>query len=394
MLKAAISLIQSSCTMRGILASDVAKDNYQRIWARDSVIAGIAGIMANDASIISGFKDSLITLKNGQSELGIIPSNVQDEHIRSYGGIAGRVDATLWYIIGVSLLILNEHETTELKFWKNSIDQAHKAVCYWEYNGQHLIYTPTSGNWADEYPVRGHTLYDNMLRLWGLSLSSLLFQQDDYNNKISEVKEKISINFWPTQDQLNSHYIYHPRAYEDSINPKRNYWCTSIGPEGFNDQFDCAGNALMLLSGLATVDQVNALVKYLKELFFDIKHSLVPAFWPPIFPDSHLWHELEHNYSFSFKNHPYQFHNGAVWPVWMGLLCLGLSKYGQINLIREINMTYSEHLRQHDYKFHECIRTDTFSAAGQERLVFSAAGAIFMSKATDAHVYHKLKFEL
>ncbi len=394
MLKEAINLIQSSCTDRGITASAVAQDNYQRIWSRDAVVAGIAGIMADNAKIISSLKDSLITLKNAQSELGIIPSNVKNDIVRSYGGIAGRVDATLWYIIGVSLLILNEKESSDVKFWKESVEQAHKTVSHWEYNGKHLVYTPTSGNWADEYPVRGHTLYDNMLRLWGLWLSSLVFQNDEIIYKFSEVREKIRVNFWPKKDQQESRYIYHPRAFEESIDPKRKFWCSSIGPEGFNNQFDCAGNALMLLSGLATVDQVSALVKYLKELFFDFKHSLVPAFWPPIFPDSHLWYELERNYSYAFKNHPYQFHNGGIWPVWMGLLCLGLSKYGQVDLIQQIHQAYSEHLKQHEYAFHEYIRTDSFVGAGKEQLVYSASGTIFMSLAMQTKAFQKLNFEI
>ncbi|MBK7466490.1 MAG: hypothetical protein IPJ43_06555 [Saprospiraceae bacterium] len=38
----------------------------------------------------------------------------------------------------------------------------------WEYNSRGLIYTPLGGNWADEYPTSGYTLYDNVLRYWAL----------------------------------------------------------------------------------------------------------------------------------------------------------------------------------------------------------------------------------
>ncbi len=44
--------------------------------------------------------------------------------------------------------------------------------------------------------------------------------------------------------------------------------------------------------------------------------------------ESEDWDLLKGNYSFSFKNEPGAFHNGGIWPVWMGLFCLGLAKNG------------------------------------------------------------------
>ena len=394
MLQEAIQLIQSSCTERGITASSIAQENYKRIWARDSMIAGISGLLSKDPIIIKGFRDSLITLKNNQNDLGIIPSNVKDNLVKSYGGVAGRVDATLWYIVGACLYMLNHKESEKPELWKSSLDKALLTLNYWEFNNKHLVYTPISGNWADEYPVKGHTLYDNMLRLWGLWLCSIIYREEETINKFSEVREKILINFWPKRDYLEGRYVYHRTAYEEAINDKRQFWCSNIGPYGFTDHFDCAGTALMLLSGLPTMEQVSLLVKFLKELFFDFKESMVPAFWPPIFPDSDQWQELQSNYSFSFKNHPYQFHNGAVWPVWMGLLCLGLSKYGQSDLVSEIHLAYDKHLVKNNHSFNEYIRTDTFEAAGKENLVYSASGAIFMDKAKESRAFQKLNFEI
>jgi hypothetical protein len=39
-----------------------------------------------------------------------------------------------------------------------------------EYNGRHLMYVPTGGNWADEYIFEGYILYDQVLRAWALRL--------------------------------------------------------------------------------------------------------------------------------------------------------------------------------------------------------------------------------
>jgi len=130
MLQKALHLIQSACTVKGISASPIEQDNYTRIWARDSMIAGIAGLLSEDEIVIEGFKSSLETLRNGQNKLGVIPSNVKTDLIKSYGGIAGRVDATLWYIIGTGLYILNHTEEVNANEWKKSLDQSLKALEY------------------------------------------------------------------------------------------------------------------------------------------------------------------------------------------------------------------------------------------------------------------------
>ena len=63
----AVQLIHRLTTTNGILASTVTADNYKRIWARDSVVCGFAGILIKDEKIIDGVvqdDDRLAFLKN------------------------------------------------------------------------------------------------------------------------------------------------------------------------------------------------------------------------------------------------------------------------------------------------------------------------------------------
>ena len=56
----AIELIRKSCQPDGIYASPLDQDNYKRVWARDSILAGIAGLIVNDHQIISHLKEYLL----------------------------------------------------------------------------------------------------------------------------------------------------------------------------------------------------------------------------------------------------------------------------------------------------------------------------------------------
>jgi len=105
-----LKLLRQLSTSQGILASTLESDNYKRIWARDSIICGIAGLLAEDKTIVQGLKASLLTLAKYQNKQGIIPSNVLEKENDvdiSYGSLVGRVDTNTWFIVGCCLYYLN-----------------------------------------------------------------------------------------------------------------------------------------------------------------------------------------------------------------------------------------------------------------------------------------------
>lgn len=379
------TLIHEAIMSYGIAASPIDQDNYKRVWSRDSMVAGMAGLLCEDEHIIEGMRKSINTLILHQHELGMIPSNVKIEHGKSdvsYGGLAGRVDSTCWFIVGACLYLSYSNDAQLKKEWKPAIDKALLTLDFWEYNGKGLLYTPLSGNWADEYPIQGYTLYDNLLRLWGLRLYNSLYIDKALQIKEKDVEEKIKVNFWPQQIHLGSSVIYHPNKYKEYANEHHNYWLSALSPAGFSNTFDCAGNGLALILNIGSKPQVKATKKWLTELFFDFNKSLLPAFWPPIFKDQSEWQQLENNFNYSFKNHPYQFHNGGIWPVWMGLFCIGLHQNKMYDLCKDMYTDYQKISAAFPDQYYEYIRADTFEEGGKAKLVYSASGAIFMALAS------------
>ena len=154
-LSQAKQVIYDAIVDEGILASSIVKDNYRRVWSRDSMMTGLVGLAIQDEKIIEGFRNSILTLAKHQAKNGQIPSNVAlgNNPSVSYGSLVGRVDATTWWIIGCAVLLKHnkdffEKYSSELK---HTIDKSLNLLDSWEFNQKGLIYTPLGGNWADEY---------------------------------------------------------------------------------------------------------------------------------------------------------------------------------------------------------------------------------------------------
>lgn len=385
-LSQATHLLESACSEHGILASTIEADNYRRVWSRDGIVAGIAGLLLDNSTIIDGLRRTLLTLSNWQHELGIIPSNVLVQKGGadvSHGSIAGRVDATCWYIVGACLFLKKRPNDGLRESLHENLKKALHCLRYWEFNAKGLLYLPTSGNWADEYPVKGHTLYDNLIRLWGLRLYREVFGEDEHSAFLPKIEEKIKVNFWPIPENKNHKAKYHPRLFDEAADEDLSHWLCHLAPEGFSRTFDAAGVGLALLLNIGEEWQTKRVCDYLEAVFSEIKTEMAPAFWPPIRGGDEDWPSIANNYSFDFKNHPHHFHNGGIWPVWSGLLGLGLAARGKAKFAERMLDAYLKIEDPENIHFFEYISSDELKPGGKKPLCYSASGLVFMAKATE-----------
>jgi len=376
-------LLLSVQTEKGFLASKTDISNYKRIWARDGVICGLAGLLDGDKELIKTFKKTLTTLAENQHRLGNIPSNVwfnNDEIKVSFGGLCGRVDTLSWYIIGVCNYTWFTDDTDFLKSHIPHIKKGLLLLEAWEFNNKHLIYTPTSGNWADEYPIEGYTLYDNCLRLWALQSFQKLKPSKKLNDNIKNIRQSIELNFTHTTEKDN---LYHAKALNKT--DKKPYWLASFSPKGYNTTFDAFGNALALMLNLNKKPIQKALIGYTQKLIDSLKLNMLPAFWPPITKNDKSWDALETNNTYGFRNFPFEFHNGGTWAVVNSFFGLGLVQAKQTKLatglLKQINFINKEVINSdNDWGFYENCNTQTGKPIGVPACAWSAAATILLTK--------------
>jgi len=378
----AIDLLHGLTTSHGIQASTVEADNYKRIWARDSIVCGLAGLIVKDTIVIEGLGNSLLTLAGNQHELGMIPSNVSPDGAGvSFGSLVGRVDSNTWFIIGCCLYY---QRTGNEKTWKQLLPAIRKCRTYLksiEFNNKGWLYTPLSGNWADEYPVHGYTLYDNCLRLCGETLYLEIMGGD--SKDLETLKKRLFANFWPLEE-TPSKLQYHKTAFQELDKKQIMHFLSFIVPGNYDTRFDAAANALALLQFDLNNLQKEKISQFVRGLSKELSQPLIPAFWPIINKQSEDWHLLKGNYSFSFKNTSGDFHNGGIWPVWMGLFCLGLARNGLSKEAKEIITAFTQIVDKNpDWNFQEYFNALTLNVGGKTQMGYTAAGIVFMKLALD-----------
>jgi hypothetical protein len=381
----ALLTIREACTPYGILASAERQDNYARVWSRDAAMAGIAGLLWGDPHIIHAWGASIQVLAAAQTPYGQIPSNiaVHDSGIKaSYGTLAGRVDATTWWIISAALFAAETPHAADDLLPK--IEKALALLSIWELNGRGLMYTPLGGNWADEYVYSGYLLYDQLLRLWALRAAGRVFDRPAWRAEANTLQARLEANY--TKTNLESDR-YHPKAYAKTTFPD-GYWCCGLGPQGYDTRWDMAANALALLLGVNT--HVSSMANYLNDLAVQIGHWMLPVFWPVIHPSDAAWALLEDNHLYEFKNQPFCFHNGGCWPIFLGWLGLGLAVQGDTKTPKLLQNALHQafDVEMPAGSMHEYWRTDTLEAGGVPHLCYTAAGTLLLSVANSTLPNH------
>lgn len=373
----AFQVLKNSSTAAGFLATATGDENYNRVWSRDSAITALAILLHEREELYPSVKASILTLAQQQNDQGLIPSNVAvaatENASVSYGTLVGRVDAQTWWLIQ-TCLYLSKTQDLDLKTkLKAPAFQVLNLLDAWEFNARHLVYTPLGGNWADEYILSGYTLYDNLLRYWALKLCSSCWPEvQQLQQKILLVRNAIEHNFCSTKP--TSEQTLHPRIFQTLQKQQIPFLPACFDAAQYTLQWDAAANGLALLLGF----EIPGLTAYIKKFETDRQQLFIPSFWPVIQRQDAAWALLENQYNYSFKNEPYQFHNGGSWPVMSGILAMGLQKQST-ELARQIAQSYEQFLEQTDtFHFSEYISTNDFKPGGKQQMCFSASGYLFM----------------
>jgi hypothetical protein len=386
----AVELLKACSTVDGFLASPSNSDNYRRIWARDGTIMALAALLTQEHELVETARRTFDTLAKYQGPHGEIPSNVDPVSERiSYGGTTGRVDADLWFIIGCGEYWQATGDQAFLKRLAPSIEKVRFLLGAWEFNNRGLLYIPLTGDWSDEYLHNGYVLYDQLLYLQAQRTLALMHhtvhgsRDHQLVDKISRLFHLIRANYWFDGDGLPDdayHEVLYEKGRQAAGHCNERYWMPSFSPSGYGYRFDAFANTLVSLLGVSDESRCNNVDEYISDEVLRDDFPLLPAFHPVIEPVDDDWRNLQVMFSYTFKNNPYEFHNGGLWPMITGFYVADLAYRQKTEQARQylnaLHYANSLTMANESWSFPEYVHGKEFTAGGTRHQGWSAAGAV------------------
>ena len=400
----AVALLRACSTEQGFVAAPTQSRNYRRIWGRDGAIISLAALLTGDDDLRSTARKTIETLARYQGPHGEIPSNVDPVAGRiSYGGTTGRVDSNLWFLIACGEYWRATGDDPFLEQLVPAIEKIRFLLGAWEFNNRGLIYVPLTGDWADEYLHNGYVLYDQLLYLQAnrtlASIHNALHGSTDHDlaQKISRLRHLIRANYWFDETEVPDD-VYHEVLYRKGLQAashcRERYWMASFSPSGYSYRFDAFANVLASLFDVADDAQRNNVDAYIFTEAMNDELDLLPAFHPVIRPVDEDWEHLQVMFSYTFKNRPYEYHNGGLWPMVTGFYACDLARRGRKKeaqrLVEAINQANAMPMDGEPWGFAEYIHGKELTPQGTKRQGWSAAAAVMAQRTLEGETLFRI----
>ena len=382
--KEAWSVLTNSAKNFGFVATAQDTDNYARLWSRDSAIASLAVLSHGKEALYPAVKSSILNLLDAIGDGGVFPSNVSfDENGtrsgQSFGGPVGRTDSPFWWAV-TALSYMEVAQDFGIKgVVADAIEEIERRAQAWEFNNKHLMYSPASSNWADEYPVEGYILLNNVLRLWMLKKASHILSSDNYAEKAEQVLGSIKYHFFG--EPAGAQSLFTPAQLEKVDNLESGERILmSFTPGATLNHIDTLGWSISMLLGITSESTTKKMVERLRK---EVGGTLAPAHWPIIDEDHTLWGAIASNYAYNFKNHPGHFHNGGVWGLTQGFTAAAMNTlFGEDHPYMASYEGILESSME-DHPFAEYYSYPDLKPGGVKNLCFSAGSYLIAAAAAD-----------
>lgn len=160
---------------------------------------------------------------------------------------------------------------------------------------------------------------------------------------------------------------------------------SSFSPGRSWDIFDLAACSLLCVSGTAP-RLGSASLDWITRRFLD-RAELPPAVHPVIDETHPDWPALSKYFLFEFRNRPHEYHDGGVWPIWLGWLALALAQRNRrADLERLRGIVATRIASRGDFEFHEYIHGITGHPGGTSGMAYSATGFVLLHSASHSHL--------
>ena len=295
----AIKVLEKCKTAKGFRA---AYPGYNGVWARDSMITSL-GASLIEKKFKETFKQSLMTLANGQSEKGQIPNAVLlDKKQIDYTSI----DSSLWFIIGHHVYKNRYKDSSLMKKHKSHIQKALAWISYQDIGESGMLEQLPTTDWQDAFPHR----YGNTI-----NTEALYFKVLNLENQKARAKKLSYMTNTHKDKKLWSNNFYLPWRWKNHNKYRE-----------LGEWFDSLGNLLAIIFNLADKQKADKILSHIKKEKIASPYP-IKAIYPPIKKNSKDWQDYFNDCE---ARTPYHYLNAGIWTFIGGFYILSLIKQNKI----------------------------------------------------------------
>jgi len=339
---------------------------YPEPYTRDLMIATLGIAASENKVLMESQRRVLNTLAKNQSELGHIPSLVNNREDR------GASDTTPLFLLATAIF---RKVTGEDDFLEEAV---RKALTWMEYQSPFdrvLVSQQPTTDWRDEQWIMGFGLYVNTIVYSYLRLMG----QNKRAKKLYEAMSHFTIS-----SRTKPQHV--PEGLMIRHKPFFSCWSFKLYS---SERLDLLGNSLAILSGLASFTRAEKIIHWVDIYCNEMKKNgdlvmdLPPNFFPFIRPEDEDWRTR-----YELYNKPGEYHNGGIWPFVSGFYVAALVAAKKIkqaetqllSLTKTIKLAADENL---EYGFNEWHKAQDGKPMGQDWQTWSAAMYLYAAKCVE-----------
>jgi glycogen debranching enzyme len=318
----ALRLLRGNATPAGVLACARSgrshRRHYASIFGRDASICALGMVASGEDDLVRSARDGLLTLARNQAPNGQIPKYVEPETGEVDFWYTGCIDATLWWLIAVNFM---ERQIPDCRIARELAPFTERALRWLEcqeHQVWNLLQQNEASDWADIMPRSGFVLYTNALWYWTKKLLGLpsARQTRDYANLFFAPFGNVVPEH--RRARLLLHFV------RNKCRPTPCY-LSFVNFATWGEEVDIFGNILAHLCGVADASSSNRLATELWTMQASEPYP-IRVVGTPIGREDPLWRSYMPRHR---QNHPWQYHNGGIWPFVGGFWVMLLAGAGK-----------------------------------------------------------------
>lgn len=361
-----LDLLRRNAMPDGILASVKTEKavgrHYASIFGRDAAICALGMAASGEPDLIGSARAGLLTLARNQAPNGQIPKYVKPEIGEVDFWYTGCIDATLWWLIAVSLF---DRMVPGAQLGEELAPRTALALRWLgcqEHQVWYLLQQNEASDWADIMPRSGFVLYSNTLWFWVKKLYDLPTSR--------ETRDYANLLFYPfgnaVPEQRRARLLMH---YIRNRAKRTPFYLSFVNFSVWGEELDIFGNILAALTGVADASMGGRIASSLLAMGAN-RPWPIRVVGTPIGREDPLWRLYMQRHR---QNLPWQYHNGGIWPFvggfWVMLLAmLGREKeaWRELESLAQVN-------RLGDWEFNEWLHGQTGEPMGMPGQSWNAA---------------------